>query len=244
MAGKKDSFVLYYELEEQIEHFSDEEVGALLRAILAYEKRGDKPDDLSAVVAVAFSFIAPQLDRNREKYNKIIESRRKAGRKGGENSAAARNANNTDAEQNKQMLENQADYVPVHDPGCDPGCVPGCVPGCEPESEGTSAPSSITQTLHKHGTYGWVALTDEQYSRLAIDLGQAELERCITHIDESAQSTNNKNGWEDWDVVLRRCHRDGWGLSQTQRGDAKNVQQSTQPRDASYYTVGFHATDS
>ena len=45
------------------------------------------------------------------------------------------------------------------------------------------------------------------------DLGEAELRRCITYVDESAQSSKNKNKWSDWNLVVRRCHRDGWGLS-------------------------------
>lgn len=64
----------------------------------------------------------------------------------------------------------------------------------------------------KYGQYGWVKLTDEEYNRLLNDLGQAEVERCIAYIDESAQSTGNKNKWRDWNLVVRRCHRDGWGL--------------------------------
>ena len=65
---------------------------------------------------------------------------------------------------------------------------------------------------HKYGQYGWVRLSDEEYNRLSNDLGEAELKRCIAYVDEAAQSTGNKNKWRDWNLVLRRCHRDGWGL--------------------------------
>lgn len=64
---------------------------------------------------------------------------------------------------------------------------------------------------HRHGANGWVLLTDEQYQKLLHDLGPAELERCITYVDESAQITKNKNGWKDWNLVVRRCHREQWG---------------------------------
>ncbi len=63
-----------------------------------------------------------------------------------------------------------------------------------------------------YGQYGWVKLTDEQYIRLSNELGEAELKRCIDYVDESAQSTGNKNHWRDWNLVVRRCHRDKWGL--------------------------------
>ena len=64
---------------------------------------------------------------------------------------------------------------------------------------------------HKHGANGWVLLTDEQYKKLLHDLGPAELERCITYVDESAQITKNKNGWKDWNLLIRKCHREQWG---------------------------------
>lgn len=66
---------------------------------------------------------------------------------------------------------------------------------------------------HKHGDYGWVRLTDAQYDALLADMGEEELTRCITYIDESAQATGNKNKWKDWNLVLRKCHREQWGVS-------------------------------
>ena len=65
---------------------------------------------------------------------------------------------------------------------------------------------------HRHGANGWVLLTDEQYKKLLHDLGTAELERCITYVDESAQITKNKNGWKDWNLLIRKCHREQWGV--------------------------------
>ena len=62
------------------------------------------------------------------------------------------------------------------------------------------------------GQYGWVKLSDAQHAKLLEDLGQAELSRCIQYIDEAAQQTGNKNKWKDWNLVLRRCSREGWGL--------------------------------
>lgn len=73
--------------------------------------------------------------------------------------------------------------------------------------------SDTQKTAHKYGDYGWVKLTDAQYEKLANDLGVDELKRCIQYIDESAQSTGNKNKWKDWNLVIRRCSREGWGKS-------------------------------
>ncbi len=60
------------------------------------------------------------------------------------------------------------------------------------------------------GDYGWVKLTDEQMDKLIADLGEADAKACIRYIDESAQGTSNKNGWKDWNLIVRKCHREGW----------------------------------
>lgn len=97
------------------------------------------------------------------------------------------------------------------------------------ESMGADAPAPATSKKpdkperHKHGQYGWVLLTQEQHARLLADLGAEELQRCITYIDESAQSNGNKNKWRDWNLVIRRCHREGWGLGRTRQANPSNL---------------------
>ena len=66
-------------------------------------------------------------------------------------------------------------------------------------------------------------LTDAQYEKLLADLGQEELDRCIRYVDESAQKTRNKNKWSDWNLVIRSCHRDGWGLEHGGKREKKYV---------------------
>jgi len=73
------------------------------------------------------------------------------------------------------------------------------------------------ESTHAHGQYGWVKLNDEEYARLLQEFGQEELTRCIQYVDESAQSTGNKNKWKDWNLVIRRCHNGKWGLNQTSK---------------------------
>ena len=86
-----------------------------------------------------------------------------------------------------------------------------------------AAPTPPKPVRHKRSQYGWVMLSDEEYSKLLKDLGQAELDRCITYVDESAQSSGNKNKWKDWNLVVRKCHREGWGLRNYQRPQTGGV---------------------
>ena len=76
----------------------------------------------------------------------------------------------------------------------------------------TAEPSAHPEKKSAFGQFGWVKLTQKEHSGLLRDLGEAELNRCIAYVDESAQATANKNGWKDWNLVLRKCYRDGWGL--------------------------------
>lgn len=80
------------------------------------------------------------------------------------------------------------------------------------ESEAGKPPAPARQ---KYGSFGWVRLTEDEYTRLVTDFGEAEVQRCIAYIDESAQATGNKNKWRDWNLVIRKCHREGWGLSKS-----------------------------
>lgn len=86
----------------------------------------------------------------------------------------------------------------------------------EPYVPSEPKPRKPEDPRHKYGEYGWVKLTDAEYQRLLNDFGAAELERCIRYVDESAQSNSNKNKWTDWNLVVRKCHRDGWGLHRSQ----------------------------
>ncbi len=111
------------------------------------------------------------------------------------------------------------------------------VPVIQSESESESNPKESAPARHAHGQYQWVKLTDEEYSRLLADLGEAELARCIAYVDEAAQSTGNKNKWKDWNLTLRKCHRDGWGL------DRRANRSASAPRDYSSLKNSFSSLD-
>lgn len=78
----KNSFVLYTDYINQIELLDIEQRGILLTAIMYYSSGVELPE-MDAVTAMAFSFIKNQLDKDSEKYNRTVESRREAGKKGG-----------------------------------------------------------------------------------------------------------------------------------------------------------------
>ena len=81
--AEKKSFVLYYDLEQHAQLLSDEQLGRLLRAVFAYEIRGEIPEFNDDLLSLSFSFIKVQLDIDKAKYKERCEKNTENGKKGG-----------------------------------------------------------------------------------------------------------------------------------------------------------------
>lgn len=82
--AEKNSFVLYYELEQQTELLTNAQLGRLLRGVFGYEIRGEVPNfEDDKMLLMCFQFVKTTLDINFEKYNERCEMNRLNGRKGG-----------------------------------------------------------------------------------------------------------------------------------------------------------------
>lgn len=105
-------------------------------------------------------------------------------------------------------------------------------PNPNPNPNSNSNPDSKARgrAALPRGQYGWVKLTEGEYQALLEELGEGERRRCIDYVDELAQSTGNKNRWSDWALVVRKCHRDGWGVKGGRTAPAQrpeNIQAQT-----------------
>ena len=74
----KNSFVLYYDLDEVFSFLTDEEAGQLIKAVFAFETRGEVTEFSDRMMQSSYKRITDSLMRNREKYAKICEERRNA----------------------------------------------------------------------------------------------------------------------------------------------------------------------
>ena len=113
----KNSFILYTDYYEMIEMLTIEQRGILLTACMLYQMGKDLPE-MDLPTKIVFTSVSGDIRRNNAKYERIVERRREAGRKGGyqkwENLAKLANAR--DASENlandskaKQSLANLAD---------------------------------------------------------------------------------------------------------------------------------------
>lgn len=115
----KNSFVMYTDYSIHIQLLSREQRGDLLTTIMAYAS-GDELPEIDGMTMMAFSFIKMQMDRDNERYEKTVEARREAGRKGGKSKANASVKGQEEAKEanaifDKQNSANQADNDTVTD---------------------------------------------------------------------------------------------------------------------------------
>ena len=71
-------------------------------------------------------------------------------------------------------------------------------------------PAEPQKKKHKYGVYGRVLLTENELNRLYDELGQKEANSCINYVDELAETNGNKYKWKNWNLVVRKCHREQW----------------------------------
>ena len=206
--AKQETLTLFPELEQSTRRLTNEQFGVLMRAILAYRFRGEVYDGDDMAVDIAFNFIASQVDRSEE--TKVNRSKAVSSRWEKDKDTNAYNDIQSDTNAyNDVQSDTPIHSIPIHS-------IP--IHSSSKEGEAGQPPPPPPEPQPKHparksyGKYGWVKLTDEEYHRLSNDFGEAEVKRCIAYVDESAQTTGNKNKWRDWNLVVRKCHREGWGM--------------------------------
>lgn len=206
--AKQETLTLFPELENTTRKLTDEQFGILMRAILGYRFRGETYNGDDIAVDIAFQFIASQVDRSED--TKANRSKAVSARWEKEKEADT-NAYN-DVQNDTNAYNDVQSDTPIHSIPIHSNPILSGNNGRE-AGEPPPPPPQPKQTARKsYGKFGWVKLTDEEYHRLSNDLGEAEVKRCIAYVDESAQTTGNKNKWRDWNLVVRKCHREGWGL--------------------------------
>ena len=103
----KNSFVMYTEYKKHFNLLSDSDKVILLNAIFDYAM--GQETELEGAVAMAFSFIKVQMDRDIERYEKTCEKRREAGAKGGLAKASNSKQMLANASKSKQNIASVAD---------------------------------------------------------------------------------------------------------------------------------------
>ena len=81
MAEKeRPGVMIYFDLRPSLKRLSNEEKGALFEAMMDYAQYGILPQ-LEGMTGVAWDFIQPRIDRDAERYEEMVELKRRAARK-------------------------------------------------------------------------------------------------------------------------------------------------------------------
>lgn len=79
----KDSFIAYFEWEENCEDLTDDEFGKLMRAVFQYAKNGLKPTFSDRTMKACWKPIMQAVKRTQDSYEAKCEKNRENGKKGG-----------------------------------------------------------------------------------------------------------------------------------------------------------------
>ena len=75
--SKQPGVMLYFDLRDSLDGLSCEDKGKLLDAILDYGKFGVVPE-FSGMLKMAWNFIRPRVDQDRDRYERLVNNRREA----------------------------------------------------------------------------------------------------------------------------------------------------------------------
>ena len=199
----------YLQMLEDAE-LSDPQLGKRMWMMMKYQFRGQEPEAVPKGLRTIWTFIRKDLDDARHVY----EVKSKNGRKGG----LAKKNSSAGLVPNPDITEKKQEESKKKQDGSISMSMSRSMSTSMSRSRSTStdrgsapaAGAGVCEEKKSFGEFGWVRLTDGQYEKLADLMGYEELNRCITHIDELAQSTGNRRGWKDWYLLLRRCHNHRW----------------------------------
>lgn len=171
------------------------EVATLLFAMMEYQFEGKEPKGLNRRVKAFWTFYRPDLDHARARYEASVKNGKKGGRK--------KKQSQSETQQNLEKGITKSESISKSESKSITESKTKTEQPASAEAEGSVCKKT-------YGEFGWVRLSDQEYTQLKEEMGQEQLLRCITYIDESAQSTGNRNHWLDWYTVLRRCYQKQW----------------------------------
>ena len=191
---------------QMIEDLSEEDAGHMIKAMARYYFRNVEPEDLPSPLNGFWYFARMDIDDARNSYEQKVLS----GQKGGERSAQVRRQKAEEKQKEALSSTSKQDQLITKTESktrtrTKTGSITNTDTGCAQPPDG-----GVSVQKHTFGEFGWVKLTPQEYQELETQWGREELLACIAYVDESAQSTGNRNRWKDWALILKKCHRDRW----------------------------------
>lgn len=185
MTEKKTSFVLPTDLLDDLEDFSDDEVGKIFRAILIYTNETEELEFDDRAMKVVFRHIKKYIDSANENYDKKVQANRVNGAKGGrpKKDAEENPKNPTVIEKTERFSEkpNKSHTETESETDIE------SVSECECETDGVAHTHTKSYGENKN-----VILSDEEYERLTERMGVSKRSEYIEKLSDYMASTGKK----------------------------------------------------
>ena len=163
----KKGVIMYYDLLEQLQDFSDESFGKIARAMIEYDKNGTLPN-FEGELKIAFKFIKLSIDRNKEEYEQKCEKNR-------DNALKRWNANGCERIQTDSFnadIDKDNDNDKDNDIDKD----------IDKDNDKDNDNNKNKEEKHKYGEYKNVLLKDSELDKLKQDY--VNYEELIKYLDE------------------------------------------------------------
>ena len=178
-------------------------IGLLFIMMMEYHFEGKEPRWVPWSLRSVWVCIRKDLDDARHCYEKNVKNGRKGGRK-------KKNDRDHPAENPEKTQKNPGGSISTTTSTTTSTTMSTTMSTSTDTGSAPAMSAGVCGEKSSFGEFGWVKLTDKQYDQLMNQLGYDELHRCITYVDEAAQSTGNRNRWKDWYLMVRRCHENRW----------------------------------
>ena len=202
--AKKKSFILYADYIKHIRRLSDEEAGRLFKAIFDYVNEGKLPD-LDGMAAMAFSFIANQLDTDLQKYETVCKKRAESAKRRWQKNDDAEEIDKVDGEECKsmQMHTNAVTCINLHsDSDIDSDIDIENEIDIENDSDSGSVLHNNTVPVPGTTTTN-VHLTEKQYNDLCGKYGKEIIDRYIAKIGQYLDSNGKKPFPNHYETIVK-----------------------------------------
>jgi len=176
------------------------QLGWLWFTMMEYQFENKAPETVPKALRMVWTYLRKDLDDARRHYETSVKNGRKGGRpkkKEPENNLEETEENLKKGTSTTTSSSTTTTTSTSMSSSTDTGSAPAMSAG-------------VCGEKNSFGEFGWVKLTAQQYDKLMDQWGYDELHRCITYVDEAAQSTGNRNRWKDWYLMVRRCHENRW----------------------------------
>ena len=187
--AKQETLTLFPEVENVTRKMTDAQFGSLIRAVMAYRFRGEAYEGDDIAVDIAFQFISSQVDRSETA--KAAKTSAAKNRWSMQSDAEPMQSDAGGMQNHAEGMHSDAEPMQSDAPIQSSPILSSPILSSPDKNTADSPPAPTRQAKKSFGVYGWVKLTDDEFNRLINDLGEAEANRCIAYVDESAQGNGN-----------------------------------------------------